>query len=96
MRARARWIEELESSSAYLFQLEKKRSADRWISAIGRDDGTIVSSPDDLHLSFSSFYSFLFAAEPTDASAQESLLDNIESSLPAGQADLCEGLSTVE
>ena len=96
LRARARWIEEGKSSSVYFFRLEKKRSADRWISAIRRDDGTIVSCPDDLCLSFSSFYSSLFTAAPTDASAQDSLLNNIESSLPAGQAELCEGLLTVE
>ena len=96
MRARARWIEEGESSSAYFFQLEKKHSVDGWISAIWRDDGTIVSSPDDLCLFFSSFYSSLFTASPTDASAEDSLLNNIESSLPAGQAELCEGLLTVE
>ena len=76
--------------------MEKKRGADRWISAIQRDDGTIVFSPDDLCLSFSSFYSSLFAASPTDASAQDFLLDNIESSLPAGQPELCKGLLTVE
>ena len=34
VRARAHWIEEGESSSAYFFRLEKKRSAERWISAI--------------------------------------------------------------
>ena len=33
---------------------------------------------------------------PTDASAQDSLLNNIESSLPAGQAESCEGLLSVE
>ena len=58
VRARARWIEEGESFSAYFFRLEKKRGADRWISAIRNDDETIVSAPDDLCLSFSSFYGF--------------------------------------
>ena len=95
VRTRARWIEEGESSSAYFFRLEKK-CGDRWISAIRNDDGTIVSAPDDLCLSFSSFYSSLFTASPTDASAQESLLGNIVSSLPADQSDSCEGLLTVD
>ena len=96
VRARARWIEEGVSSSAYFFRLEKKRGADRWISAIRNDDGTIVSAPDDLCLSFSSFYSSLFTASPTDASAQESSLDNVVSSLPADQSDSCKGLLTVD
>ena len=34
VRARARWAEECESSTAYLFRLEKKRATDRYISAI--------------------------------------------------------------
>ena len=96
VRARARWIEEGVSSSAYFFRLQKKRGADRWISAIRNDDGTIVSAPDDLCLSFSSFCSSLFTASPTDASAQESLLGNVVSSLPADQSDSCEGLLIVD
>lgn len=96
VRTRARWIEEGESSSAYFFRLEKKRGADRWISAIRNDDGTIVSAPDDLCLSFSSFCSSLFTASPTDASAQESLLGNVVSLLPADQSDSCEGLLIVD
>ena len=96
VRARARWIEEGESSSAYFFRLEKKCGADRWISAIRNDDGTIVSAPDDLCLSFSSFSSSLFTASLTDASAQESLLGNVVSSLPGDQSDSCEGLLTVD
>ena len=44
----------------------------------------------------SSFYSSLFTASPTDASAQESLLNNVESSLPNDKSDTCEGLLTVE
>ena len=96
VRARARWIEEGESSSAYFFRLERKRGADRWISAVRTADGSIVSSPDDLCLAFSSFYSSLFAASPTDPSSQECLLHNVVSALPADQSELCEGLLSVE
>ena len=60
--ARARWVEEGESSSAYFFRLEKKCGADWWISVLRTDDGTIVSSLEDLCQSFSSFYSSLFSA----------------------------------
>ena len=48
IRARARWIEEGESPSAYFFRLEKKRGLDRWISALREPDGSIVSCPEDL------------------------------------------------
>ena len=59
-------------------------------------EGRIVASPEDLWGSFSSFYSSLVSAEPTDADAQESLLDNIKSSLSAIQLESCEGLLSVE
>ena len=96
MRARARWIEEGQSSSSYFFRLEKKRGVDRQIAAVWTIDGRIVASPEDLCGSFSSFYSSLFSTEPTDADAQESLLDNIESSLYTIQSESCEGLLSVE
>ena len=96
VRAQARWIEEGESSSAYFFRLEKKRGADRWIAAVRNDVGAIVSPPDDLCQSFASFYSSLFSAESIDVAAQESLLNNVESSLPSDQSESCEGLLTVE
>jgi len=60
------------------------------------DDGRIVASPEDLCGSFSSFYSSLLSAEATDADAQESLLDNIESSLSAIHSESCQGLWSVE
>ena len=91
IRARARWIEEGETSSAYFFRLEKKRATDRWISAIRNADGSIASSPADLCHSFSSFYSSLFTAEPTDPAAAHTLLANLTSVLPPDQAGHCDG-----
>ena len=96
IRARARWVEEGETSSAYFFRLEKKRGADRWISALRDEDGSIVSSPADLCLSFSSFYSSLFTSSPTDPVAQQELLSNVSSTLSPGQALECEGSLTVD
>ena len=96
VRSRVRWVEEGESSSAFFFRLEKKRGCDRWVSALRKDDGTVVSSPDDLCASFASFYSSLFTAGPTDASVQASLLSNLSSSLSPDQSALCEGLLSAE
>ena len=96
VRARARWIEEGECSSAYFFRLEKKRGADRWIAAVRNDVDAIVSSPEDLCQSFASFYSSLFSADAIDCAAQESLLNNVKSSLPPDQSESCEGLLTAE
>ena len=90
------WIEEGETCSSYFFRLEKKRGSDRWIAAVRNDDGQIVASPEGLCSSFSTFYSSLFTAEPTDPIAQESLLSNVESSLLPTQSESCEGLLSVE
>ena len=59
------------------------------------DDGQIVASPKGLCSSFSTFYSSLFTAKPTDANAQESLLSKVESSLPPVQSESCNGLLLV-
>ena len=94
VRSRVKWVEEGEVSSAFFFRLEKKRSADRWISALRNPNGSIVSSPSDLCASLSGFYSSLFSASSTDDTARDSLLDNISASLSPSEADCCEGLLT--
>ena len=97
VRSRIRWVEEGEVSSAYFFRLEKKRSADRWVSALRKDDGSIVASPEDLCRSFSSFYINLFTAASTDPSAQAEMLGNLSSFLPPADASVCDGhLSVAE
>ena len=95
--ARVRWVEEGEISSSYFFRLEKKRSADHWISALRESDGSIVSSPADLCRSLSSFYLDLFTASDTHPCAQSAFLGNLSSVLPGDQAVLFEGhLSVTE
>ena len=96
IRARARWVDEGETSSAYFFCLEKKRGADRWISALRDEDGSIVPSPADSCLSFSSLYSSLFTSSPADPVAQQELLSNVSSTLSPGQALECEGSLTLD
>ena len=91
VRARARWMEEGETSLAFFLLLEKKRAADRFVAALRADDGSIVSHTDDLCRVFSSFYATLFTAEATDPAIAKSLLANVSSTLPPAQADLCDG-----
>ena len=55
-----------------------------------------MSSPADLCLSFSSFYSSFFTASPTDPVAQQELLSNVSSTLSPGQALECEGSLTLD
>ena len=90
VRSRIRWVEEGETSSANFLRLEKKNAADRWVAALREDDGTIVSSPQDLCRSFASFYTSLFTAEATDETVQASLIGNLPSSLSSEQASQCE------
>ena len=94
--AQARWVQEGKSSSAYFFRLEKKRATDRWIAALKKDDGSIVSDPVGLSDCLSSFHAFLFSAESSDESAASEILDNVSSILPSDQAALCEGELTLE
>ena len=96
VRSRIKWVEEGEVSSAFFCRLEKKRSVDRWVSALRLPDDSIVSDPADLCASFSDFYSSLYSASETDASVQEALLANLPTPLPPEQSDLCEGLLSVD
>jgi len=95
VRSRIRWVEKGEQSSAYFFWLEKKRAADRRISALRESDGTIVSDIAGLCDFIPYFYSGLFASEPTDVAARESLLNNICSTLTSEQSSFCDGLLSI-
>ena len=94
VRSRIWWVEEGETSS-YFCRLEKKRSADRWISTVRNPSGRIVSDPQGLCDSFSSFYSGLFSASPVDPSGQQSLLANLSSVFSPHQAEKCKGYLNV-
>ena len=94
VRSQIWWVEEGETSS-YFCRLEKKRSADRWISTVRNPSGRIVSDPQGLCDSFSSFYSGLFSASPVDPSGQQSLLANLSSVLSPHQAEKCKGYLNV-
>ena len=97
VRSRIKWVEEGETSSVYLFRLEQKHSGDRWISALRKDDGSIVSSPVDLCSCLPDFYLSLFSTEPTDSAVRSSLLGNLTSTLlSCDQVALCEGHLSVE
>ena len=95
VRSRVTWVEEGESSSAFFFRLEKKRGADRHISAVRVDGGSVVTDINDICRVFTSFYSWLFASSPIDNNACASLLSNVSSSLSSEESRSCEGMLTV-
>ena len=66
-------MEEGETSSSYFFRLEKKHSADRFISGLRADDGSLVACQEDLCAAFGAFYADLFSAGSVDAEAQAEL-----------------------
>ena len=81
VHSRTRWVQDGKSSSAFFLRQERKCGVDRTISALRREDGSVVNSPEDLCDSFSSFYFSLFSSEPVDPRAQGSLFEAMESTL---------------
>ena len=97
VRSRIKWVEEGETSSSYFFRLEKKYSADRFISGLRADDGSLVTGQEDLCAAFGAFCADLFSAGSVDAEAQIELLSHFSSPLPSVSCNDCEGpLSTEE
>ena len=96
VRSRVRWVEESESSSAFFFRLERKRGADRRISALKAADGTTVSDTTGLCDVITSFYSDLFRSQATDNISRASLLRRVSSTLSSIEAQSCEGLLSLE
>lgn len=91
MRSRVKWAEEGETSSRYFLNLEKRRGASDWISAMKSSEGFVLTSIGDICDSWSDFYKSLFTACAIDPVAQSDLLSNVTLSLTAEQSALCEG-----
>ena len=92
VRARARWVEEGESFTAYFLRLERKRATDRYISALRVGTGSLVADKDGLCTLLRSFYLDLFTAVLCDSSARAELRLHISSVLPFDDSETCEGL----
>ena len=96
IRARIRWIEEGEASTAFFFGKERKQSADRWIPALRDPEGAVRCDVEGIGTVLSDSYTSLFSEEVCDSVARDELLSNVSSSLPPGQASLCEGPLSLE
>ena len=96
IRARAKWIEEGEASTAFFFQLEKRRRPNKIIDATLNQNNIMVSDTVDLLSTWRQFYSELYSSQSTDADLQDSFLDALERSLFHEERDQCEGLLTME
>ena len=80
MRSRVKWAEDCETSSRYFLNLEKRRAASDWISAMKSPDGSVLTSIGGICDSWSNFYSSLFTACVTDPATQTDLLSNVSDS----------------
>lgn len=96
VRLRVQWAEEGEMASRFFFQMERKRAAESWISAMRLSDGKIVSDISGICRSWSDYYSSLFSAESVDLQIQESLFENLTARLPADAVSSCEGPLSVQ
>ena len=96
VHSRTRWVEEGEFSSSYFLRLIKKQGAERLVSALRLDDGSIINSAPDLVDFFANFYSTLFTAEEVDRVSQEELLSKISARLSTDQLEVCEGVLSVD
>ena len=96
IRARIRWIEEGEASTAFFFRKEHKQSADHWVPALWDPEGAVHCDVEGIGTVLSDFYTFLFLEEPCDPVAGDELLSNVSSALPPRQASLCEGPLSLE
>ena len=96
IRARIRWIEEGETSTAFFFRKERKQSADRWIPALRDPGGAVYCDVEGIGTVLSNFYTSLFSEEPCDPVARDELLSKVSSSLSSEQALLCEGPLSLE
>ena len=96
VRSKVQWAEEGESSSAYFFNLEKRRSQLYLFSAIKTLTGQIVSSLTLIARAWVSFYARLFSAEALDSSKQDFFLQHISCHLSASERDLCDGPLTFD
>ena len=77
VRARVRWVEEGECSSAYFCKLEKKHRSESCITALRGSDNVVYTGAEGIQSVLSSFYADLFSKEETDLTVQASLLSNV-------------------
>ena len=95
-RAGVQWAEEGEASSAYFFNLERKRGQERLFYAIRTLGDIVVRSVSLIARAWVSFYVLLFTAQPLVVGEQDFFLSQLDRRLSAAERALCEGELTLE
>ncbi|CAB4034137.1 Hypothetical predicted protein [Paramuricea clavata] len=97
VRARCRWAEEGETSSAFFLSLEKKHRAKQSVSSIrDPDSGIVHHDPFAILGTWQQYYQKLFTADVCDAAAQDAVLAQLTRTLSKAETESCEGLLTIE
>ena len=92
IRSRAQWLEEGERPSKYFFKLESHRAQINTVKSVFNSADVEVTSKDDIEQAHFDFYSRLYSAEQLDATFQNELLSQIDTSLDDDTRELCEGV----
>ena len=98
IRARAKWVELGETSSAYFCKLEKARQSNNFITSLKDENGHIKTSDMDILSIAHSFYQNLYTSSQTEDKAIDSYLGslNTERTLSDIEKDSCEGEITLD
>ena len=98
IRARAKWVELGETSSAYFCKLEKARQSNNCITSLKDENGHIKTSDMDILSIAHSFYQNLYTSSQTEDKAIDSYLGslNTERTLSDLEKDSCEGEITLD
>ena len=92
IRSKAKWREDGETSSRYFCSLEKKGRAEKSLRSAQRlKDGPMVTRTGDMLKETRQFYVDLYTEEGIEESAQDTMLNKIETKLTDEQAQSCEG-----
>jgi exonuclease III len=88
IRARVRFSEQGERSTAYFFRRLRAIQASSQITELFDDEGRVVSDTKGLFRVIEQFYSKLFGLEETSVEAQEALLQNVSRRLDDEEREL--------
>lgn len=96
VRSRAKWIEEGERSTSYFLKLEKKHAKFNSIEKLTKDDGTVITSDEEILCEARGFYHNLYTSTDPDQTDINSFLDHLPNipKLQDNDKMFCEGMIT--
>ncbi|KAL7839945.1 hypothetical protein SRHO_G00266030 [Serrasalmus rhombeus] len=77
VRSRSLSVKDLDSPTAFFFNLEKSSAKHKTLLPVHKDDGTVTTDPVEVRRLAVGFYSKLFAASALDQQASQVLLEDL-------------------